>query len=123
MNRKSNLDLIREKCIEANESIKDLVFGCAVSLCSKSNPDGINGWKSEVIIRHEPVEDLYSGRFIDFHKFEITKVIGRDIRLDDCLQLMGSGNDRDMLQHMWKVGLLQDQDDYTIQFIVDNKGV
>ena len=96
----NKLETIREKCIEANPSIKDLVFGCEIENvifykdAKKKEPD----WMRRNELRGTVIKDLRSDflpMWVDYGdqlEFEISPhdyvsfdIIGRPIRLADVL--------------------------------------
>lgn len=92
----TKLQFIREKCIEANPSIKDLVFGCRFLDDEKEHliyfaEDGHEMLETVAITNWYGVMELkkhHIGReYVEGKKSELgtPKIIGREIRLSDVL--------------------------------------
>ena len=118
MSKQKKISYIRERCIEANPSIKDLVFGCEVRyymdssmiFCTPANEDDYVTAvcaKSNTLQKIEDIEDC--------------EIIDRPIRLADVLNLPDSFTDKysnkENKELLWKLcanwNLLQD--DLTLQ--------
>lgn len=82
MSKQKKISYIRERCIEANPSIKDLVFGCEVRyymdssmiFCTPANEDD---YVTAVYTKNNTLQKIE-----DIEDYEI---IGRPIRLADVL--------------------------------------
>lgn len=88
------LEYIRSKCIEANQSIKDLVFGCIVEykpLRALRIPDrygvyvGEGRGKDSVNIWFDGADSGSQKPYTVFLKINHIEIIGRHIRLADVL--------------------------------------
>jgi hypothetical protein len=90
---------IREKCIEANPSIKDLVFGCKVKIINYDDFDHNDEYPLEQTITYVTEYDF--GESDDVHTLEVGhleyefEIIGRDIRLADVLLAINKTNKKD----------------------------
>lgn len=81
MKKQEKIEYIREKCIAANPSIKDLVFGCEFE----------NGGDKFIFVEDDGVsyQVIFSGddRSVGgFAKENVIKIIGRPITLADVLK-------------------------------------
>ena len=84
----NKLEAIKKKCIEANPSIMDLVFGCEVKWLHRK---GIiartfteHGWRMVQVNLYNKKPNTVSLRI------EALEILGRDIRLADVLLAMGA---------------------------------
>lgn len=87
---KEQIEFIREKCIEANPSIKDLVFGCRFLFRGNNNGCIVlsnDEWKRlHFIISLPLLEPKYDSlNRKDLLEDDALDIIGRDIRLTDVL--------------------------------------
>ncbi len=89
--RQEQIEFIRGKCVDANESIKDLVFGCEVVHA------GIHFMVVGTFPTGEPItvkkEGVYNpskppGVSMEVFQDGRTEIIGRDIRLADVLHCL-----------------------------------
>lgn len=88
MTHQEKLSFIREKCIEANPSIKDLIIGCKIEW--ENQPFTIINYGTSQYDKYEKFCNLInkSDQICDgdgIIKSPNTKIFGRDIRLADVL--------------------------------------
>lgn len=98
-NTTQQLEKIREACILANPSIKDLVFGCEVKCRMWNNrPEKKLIWKNGIFI-----EEINGNNYVLFKKtgadfaYHEIKIIGRKIGLADVLLAIEKSKDIDIL--------------------------
>lgn len=92
MTKQEQIELIKQKCVEANQSIMDLVFGCEIKRKGATKRELFVGDFADTmsIVR---IDD--NGAYLPFEvpkppmsqEFEI---IGRDIRLADVFNALGN---------------------------------
>lgn len=106
MHPKDKLEYIRQACIKANPSIKDLVFGCQIRqkfsvkkyvhiLCEPSKTD--EGDEYIYTTHGHTAEKVYIKRYTPTDNY-ILEIIGRECRLADVLLAMTKVyNERDTI--------------------------
>lgn len=107
MNKEQQIEFIRERCIESNPSIKDLVFGCRI----------ITSSNSEMIItgtRHLGFWVVsFDGQIMTdtwVYERSIEKIIGRPIRLADVLLAIKAAP-KGYYYRIWPDGFFADDGD------------
>lgn len=101
MTTQEKIDFIRSKCIEANPSILDLVFGCEFAFVDELDSEEQGKPKQrDVVVSIASGVDSYQNPFThiigvsneyDFSSKEEIEILGRDIRLPDVLMAIRKG--------------------------------
>lgn len=135
MNKEQKIQFIREKCIEANPSIKDLVFGCDVIVKGIANDNP--GCEYDIVVDDRIKEGRIGLGYFGEVPISELEIIGREIRLADVLLAMPTnsifvcakdgyiGHDEEMIKGHFKVqwnllnDSLTDQEEPTIDFIYE----
>lgn len=118
MTKQEQIEFIKQKCVEANPSIMDLVFGCSIN-----RPYNMYRYGGVIIGEdngsYYVMYDSISQEIITMHDIQDDEILGRDIRLDDCALIVTEGFLLSLILN-WENGYIQDQTDELLKLIIEN---
>ena len=119
MTKQEKIEFIKQKCVEANPSIMDLVFGCWVLYGGQPDmPYRITQVQKDSI-GIDPHVDIVSedGQSDELVTIDILEILGRDIRLADIVYALEMNSRYVELYYNLLKDNLNDQSDECVEFI------